>query len=401
MPIRQRIISNYMKSKRSIVIFRKLKKEFPKTMRILTKIFFKVLNENLDLELNYVDIGKLTSTYVNNVTVYGKSRVIRLDENTATILYAKNEYTSESKLQEYLLQEEVLKFLKIDIQKKKMYITNQNSIIQLYGNWISLLDPSSDNWMHFLSEVLPNMLQSISHIDNRYVGLIIDDSLAESEKTLIKIILPGVPIIEIPENQPVEIETLHIGDLNRRSGSFFWPRNKEKILGHYLFLDSELRNCREKILNQMSIPTVKQESMIKLYVKRTSHFRTIVNLDSIENYLLDNGFIVLEPNENNLQEQILQFSRAITVVAQAGAVLGGIMFMPQHSKVFCLMADSEWISSDYFADFSKVFQVDFVPIKGKIIEESNLSADRIGTASHPINANFEIDLENIHMALSV
>ena len=365
---------------------------------VTSRINKSVLGTNhqiLSREMSFVNIFDISSERLSNVKLYGKTRIISLDEHNATIFIARTDLPLEALLEQYLIQEEVLQLAKIDLDEESLYITPALSGMKLYGNWITLLDPSSNNWMHFISEVLPNAIESARHLEGDLFGILVDNSLSKSSYELIKIAFPGVPTVILEENQPIEVETLITGDISARSASYFWPRNKQKTLGNYTFSSANLLDCRTLITKHLKLESSSDEMMIKLYVKRISYFRRVVNHDLIEQYLRKNGFQVIEPSENNLIEQIELFSKAKVVVAQAGAALANIIFMQSESCVYSLMADSEWIDYEYFARYSEIFGVKFIPVLGKIVGENKLVEEGIGTVLHPMNANFNIDPQDL------
>jgi len=388
---RSKLIMFYLRSPRLRKLYRGLKERIPIVTSRINKSVLGTNHQILSREMSFVNIFDISSERLSNVKLYGKTRIISLDEHNATIFIARTDLPLEVLLEQYLIQEEVLQLAKIDLDEESLYITPAISGMKLFGNWVTLLDPSSNNWMHFISEVLPNAIESARHLEGDLFGILVDNSLSKSSYELIKIAFPGVPMVLLEENQPIEVETLITGDISARSASYFWPRNKQKTLGNYTFSRANLLDCRTLITNHLRLQNSSDEMMIKLYVKRKSYFRRVVNHDLIEQYLRKNGFQVIEPSENNLIEQIELFSKAKVVVAQAGAALANIIFMQSGSYVYSLMADSEWIDYEYFARYSEVFGVKFIPVLGKVVGENKLVEEGIGTVLHPMNANFNID----------
>jgi len=381
--------------------YRSLKKKLPGLTSRINKSIIGTHDQVLSEELSYVDIFDIASDRLSNVKLFGKTRVIKLDEHNATLFIGRTDLPTSELLNKYLIQEEVLQLAKLDLKQESIFISPRPSGMKVFGNWISLLDPGSVNWMHFISEILPNAIEAVRNSDGDSFGIIVDNCLPKSSYELLKIAFPGVPTVQLEENQSVEVENLITGDISARSASFFWPRNKERTLGNYSFSKQNLLECRKLIIEHLRIQIPEQHEMIKLYVKRKSYFRRIINHDLVEQHLTKNGFVVIEPSENNLLEQIELFSKAKVVVAQAGAALGNIIFMQHGASVFSLMADSDWIDYEYFEKYSEVFGVKFNPVLGKVVGKKKLVDKGIGTALHPMNANFNIDPLDLREAIEL
>lgn len=398
--LNKRLINFYLHSPRLVTIYRRVKRMFPNGTKIVNRLLLANVSQELKLELAYVNISDVSAASLSNVKVFGRSRFVRLDQHTGTLLIGDEASSLGTLLKQYLVQEEVLKLLELDLDEEIIHLPNVDSNMKIFGNWISLLDPSSNNWMHFLSEVLPNSLECANNIELKSFGILTDATLSKSASELIKIVYPGVPNLILHTNQPLEVESLIIGDMSKKSMSFFWPRDGENTLGSYLFSSVNLLRCRTLIFENMQLQKSETAESIKLYVKRKSYFRRVVNHDAVEEYLRKNNFVVFEPTENNLEEQIQLFSKAQIVVAQAGAALANIMFMPPDSRVFSLMADSDWIDFDYFHRYAAIFGVNFIPVRGRVVGDSKLSVKEIGSVLHPMNANFIIDTKTLERALS-
>jgi hypothetical protein len=389
----------YSKSDKAKYIWRKFEEIFPVLSNsIKIKVIDKIKSINRNLTLNYVEIS---GTQLFDIQLYGLTRIVKLDQENATITIPYTKSFNSKNLNEYLLQEEILGTMDFIPEKKLMLISNKNADKELFGSWISLLDPSSNNWMHFISEILPNALEASFSSKEKNFGLIIDKSLTKSAQKLVKIIFPGKPILAISDNSSIRVECLILGSKFNKSGSLFWPRNGQKILGEYTFSNETLLRCRDTIFENFQLDANKAVDFKKIYVKRKSFFRRIVNDEAIEEYLKNLGFLVFEPNENNLEQQILLFSTAEIVVGQAGASLANIMFMQPNSKVYSLMADSDWINYKYFADYASIFQVSFIPVLGNIVEYEKLSETNVGMVSHPTNASFSIDIAKIKQVVQI
>ncbi len=397
---RSKLTSFYSKSTRLIRIFRFIKRYFPALAQIIHRILIQKENSNLSIELNLLDCTNISSTSLENVRVFALSRIIQLDEVQGTIVLAEVTNDTKSTLQEYLIQEEVIRVATVDVNHGRLFIFSGSPSVKLFGNWISMLDPTSNNWMHFLTEVLPNALESYSSFTDTQFGLLIDESIPLSARQLIQTLFPGSPIVAVPPGQSLEVQKLLIGNLKNKCGSFFWSRSEEHTLGVYKFNGDLLLRTKDIILKNIEMRDTSLGQSQKIYLKRESYFRKILNQDSIEKLLVENGFQVFTPDAHNLSEQIFLLSNAKVVVAQAGAALANIMFMPKGSLVISLMADSEWIDYGYFEEYADLFDLRYTIVKGPKVRKFESSIAATGSEIHPMNTDFYIDMSELENQLS-
>ena len=78
----------------------------------------------------------------------------------------------------------------------------------------------------------------------------------------------------------------------------------------------------------------------KLYVRRETTARGLLNQDAVENIMRERGFAVIDPATLSLEKQIALFKGATTVVGPLGAALTNIVFCPPGSKIVALTAQS-------------------------------------------------------------
>jgi hypothetical protein len=399
--LRNKLLTYYSKSTRLIRMFRFIKGKFPAIAQIINRILIQKENSNLFFHLNLLECTNISSTSLENVRVFASSRIIQLDESHATIVLAEVNKDTKSTLQEYFIQEEVIKVARVDVNQDRAFIFSGIPSMKLFGNWISMLDPTSGNWMHFLSEVLPNAIESYSSFADKQFGLLIDESIPLSAQQLIQTVFPETPLIVVHPGQSLEVQKLFVGNLKNKCGSYFWSRNEEHTLGAYKFNKDLLLLTKQTILRNIEIRDITLSGSSKIYLKRESYFRKMMNQDSIEKLLVENGFLVFTPDAHNLNELIFLLSNAKVVVAQAGAALANIMFMPKGSQVISLMADSEWVNYGYFEVYADLFDLKYTAIKGPKVRKLEFNISTTGSEIHPMNTDFYIDLSDLENQISI
>ena len=119
----------------------------------------------------------------------------------------------------------------------------------------------------------------------------------------------------------------------------------------------------------------------KLFVKRVGK-RAIENQAVIEKCLLDKGYFSLTQNHQNLDEQILCWSSAGTVVATLGSDMSNLIFLKEGSAILSLSPD--WFGDRFFYNLAYATNLNWYEIRcGEV--------GAISSGSHRFN-NFHVDM---------
>ena len=223
---------------------------------------------------------------------------------------------------------------------------------------ISLIGSASANYVHWLTETAPK-LALIDEIDSlKTYPLIIDAGLHPNIieslnylNTHCREIVPLEPGQLCKVRKLIAISPVAYVPFDYRRG--FAPELECINPGWAMFVPLGLHKLREKLLQRMGSggPVPRR----RLYLRRTSQFRAMRNATEVETLLRDSGFQVIEPETLSFAEQIRLFSEAESIVAQAGAALGNIIFAPQGCRVVILSAWSPFSIYYYFSNLASIF----------------------------------------------
>jgi capsular polysaccharide biosynthesis protein len=255
--------------------------------------------------------------------------------------------------------EEMLGMLGINAKRKRVarYAKVKETAIVL-DQAISLIGSASANYVHWLTETAPK-LALIDEIDRlKAYPLIIDAGLHPN-------IIESLNCLNTHRREIVPLERgqlCKVGKLiaispvayvpfDYRRG--FAPEQEGIDPGWAMFIPRGLHKLREKLLPRMESggPVPGR----RLYLRRTSQFRAMRNAAEVEALLRESGFQVIEPETLSFAEQIRLFSAAESIVAQAGAALGNIIFAPQGCRVVILSAWSPFSIYYYFSNLASIF----------------------------------------------
>lgn len=321
---------------------------------------------------------------INKATVIGYSRFI-LKGDMAAYDASHPGLSLNDVYAKYLFQEETHELMTFNPQINQCIFPELNPHARLGGQWLTLMNASSDNWMHWLSESIPRLAATLYCTKYGNFGLLLDRNLPKQMRQVLEILAAHIPHIEVPVHQAVEVDQL-IVPAHVAGTCAFWPRNSSApAIGIFHFDATGLGLARDVILDHFDCTPDKSR---KFFILRRSFFRHIANQKRIEQILLSRGFEPISPGEMSVEEQVKAFSEAAVVVAQAGAALANIMFMPEKSTVICLSARNEHVNYDYFRDYAKIFGVSLEYVLGEIDDPSKYDETHIGKMTHPMNAEF-------------
>ena len=259
---------------------------------------------------------------------------------------------------------------------------------------ISLIGSASANYVHWLTETAPK-LALIDEIDGlKAYPLIIDAGLhpniIESLNCLNTHCREIVPLERgqlCKVGKLIAISPVAYAPFDYRRG--FAPDLECIDPGWAMFVPRGLHKLREKLLTRMGGGG--QVPGRRLYLRRTSRFRAMHNAAEVEALLRESGFQVIEPETLSFVEQIRLFSEAESVVAQAGAALGNIIFAPQGCRVVILSAWSPFSIYYYFSNLASIF--------GQKCTFVLCEPDGQEGNEHPAHKELKVDIQTLKEAI--
>jgi capsular polysaccharide biosynthesis protein len=213
--------------------------------------------------------------------------------------------------------------LKKFLLKNPFYIFS-NDIKKIPGISIVLVSPESNNYYHWLSDVLPRIKLYEQVLDQADHFCVASNVPAKFLEVLKDFGIPKEKILLVNEKDKLHFDYLYVSSLPGSEGrSPHWA----------------VDYVREKLIKS----TNTQLPSKKIYFKRgDAAERKIVNEKSLIALLQHSGFEIIEPGELTILEQIELMQQAKIVVAAHGAALGNLLFSRDKTAVI------ELFSPDYF-----------------------------------------------------
>lgn len=250
------------------------------------------------------------------------------------------------------------------------------------------VDACAPNYAHWLTEVLPRV--ALFCREERYAGvpLVVNDGLHRNLVESLRMITRGTRrIIMLPIGRAIVASELFLTSV---AGYVPFERRNTRLAGHSHGVFSpvafaEMRRCLVEAAQAMPSPDWPR----KIYLRRNSGVRKVINSTEIERALVARGYAVIEPEKLSFTQQVQLFSRAEAVVASTGAAVANIIFCPPGARI------SIFISR--FADTSYWYWQNIAAASGNVVRY--VLGEVEPGAAHGIHADFHVDVEDVLKSL--
>jgi acetyltransferase-like isoleucine patch superfamily enzyme len=234
------------------------------------------------------------------------------------------------------------------------------------------LDATSHNYAHWLTEVLPRLAAFCEDKNFSSVPLVIDSGLHPNIIETLRLLGPNRTIYLLPRDREVIVSKLFY---TTACGYVpFQPRRK-KFRSHGRF--SPLALNRLKIQFSEAMKKSLSHTPKKIYLKRNSSQRNIVNAWDLECILKEYGYTTVEPEKLSFQEQHLLFSNAESIISASGAALANCIFCAPGTEITVLISDHKEMIYRYWSNMlSPVgINVNYIIGNSVYVDISNIHSD--------------------------
>lgn len=199
----------------------------------------------------------------------------------------------------------------------------------------TFIDACAQNYAHWLTEVFPKIVLFCNDPRFKSIPIVINDGLHHNLlKSLSLVVGSERKVITLPIGRSLNVQ--HLFTMSSIGYVPFDRRNKKfKYYSHGKFSPDAFQIVRNTILD--TIPQKKYYD--KIYVRRNSKIRNIINSDEIENYLVSRGFTIIEPENLTFTEQATIFNYADIVIGASGAALANIIFCKKGVQIIIFLPD--------------------------------------------------------------
>jgi len=265
---------------------------------------------------------------ISNGKIYGGTNLILLkDEVICHDLYDfDHDYTSEE------LHGRTL----IDPKSKRIRWLLHDKVPERIPVAASFVDACAPNYAHWLTEVLPRIAVFCAEQKFNHIPIVVNDGLHKNIiESLFLVAGQNRDIFALPIGRALLVDSLYVTSV---AGYVpFEPRNNKPPSSHGFFSPKTydiLRNRLQFVLdNEPSM-----EWPEKIFIKRNSKIRRLINSDELEDIAITRGYVIVEPEKLTFSQQVKLFSNVNNIVAPAGAALANIIFCRSDANITILIS---------------------------------------------------------------
>ncbi|MCL6263673.1 glycosyltransferase family 61 protein [Craterilacuibacter sp. RT1T] len=233
-------------------------------------------------------------------------------------------------------------------------------------------DACSSNYAHWVTEVLPRICYFCSLPEYKDVPLVVDAGLHGNIISSLRAVSDeGRDIVYLNKGEWAEISSLFVA-----SPSGYIPFDKrvkrDSLLKHGVFSNDSLKLLRRTIFDRLKISPC---LLNKIYIRRNSGFRNVLNNDVLEAFLISHGFSVVQPEKMSFSEQVACFSQASVVVGATGAAFANSLFAPEGSKMIILFPEVEESAYLYWQNIAYAVGVEVAYLLGEVVSNAGAHSD--------------------------
>lgn len=267
---------------------------------------------------------------------------------------------------------------------------------------ISLIGNGAINYAHWVTEFLPQIVVlKNAGVDLSQYRILVD---AQSFPSM----LESLYLLGIQQEQLILVEpfSLHhfpqamwlspIANVvfQRPKASHGVGKDITSAPDRAIYHPQALFALREAMLDKVSAETRAQQPE-KIFIRRTRNnavnARLMVNEQAIEELLVANGFVGVDPSALSFIEQVTVFSNAQYIVAASGAAILNMLWAPANAHVLVMMNDTRYANYWYFGNVATPIGQTLTYILGETLD-AQLGGDIV-------HSNFTIDPQAVLDAL--
>ena len=217
---------------------------------------------------------------------------------------------------------------------------------------IHLMGEHQANYFHWFVEILPRLYGYLQLTGETDLPLLVSDNLHGNLYDLLAIVSgKGRAVKRLTNGLGYRVRKLvYPADISRIFDVYDRPPSLETTYLPVGLLKELVRDIRQ------ALPGTDRSGAgpRRLFVKRTSTYRTLLNEAEVETFLAGRGFMPVDPGRLSVSEQVELFSRADIVVGPSGAALTNIVWCAGGARVLVLHADHPFKKYPYWDALARV-----------------------------------------------
>lgn len=250
------------------------------------------------------------------------------------------------------------------------------------------------NYAHWMTEVLPRIAAFVGGGAHAGVPLIIDSDLHPNiERSVALVAGPDAAIHRLRPDQHVKVGVLHNVSPTGYVAFKLRPQSFDAVR-HGIFSPQAVRQAVSQLRRSIgSVPAAKARP--KLFLRRKSTVRHIVNQAAVEDALVARGFVAVDPERLTFEEQVTAYSCAGMIVGATGAAITNMVFSPPDCPTVVMMPKFKQTAYWYWRRMAAAAGA------GPVF---HVSGNQISPAENPyaplaVHADFSVRLQDVFDAV--
>jgi len=217
----------------------------------------------------------------------------------------------------------------------QLLVRFRESSLPIIDRGIHLCKEHDGNYFHWMVEILPRLFMIERLVEDKSIPLLVSDALNPNLYDLLRLVAhPDRPILRLDPSRLCRVRHLT------------YPSDVSRILDIYegesgydtAYLAVELIKRTVQQVKRALIASVGSRRR-RLYLRRGSKYRLLLNDRELEERLAAIGFELLDLNGLSIVAQVELFSQAEIVVGPMGAAVANIVWCPEGTPVVVLDSD--------------------------------------------------------------
>ena len=250
------------------------------------------------------------------------------------------DYTSEELHRRAIIQPSEMKIRWLDSQVDT----------ELIPDAAIFLDSCAPNYAHWLTEVLPRIVIFCSNINYAGIPIVVNEGLHKNiMQSLAHLVGDGREVITLKTGGALAVSHLYVTSV---AGYVPFERRTigSTLNSHGIFSPSAFQMMQKKYVDFNALRGKKFPK--KIFIRRNSNVRNLVNAVEVENLLIKYQFEIIEPEKLSFMQQVNIFSQAEIIVGVSGAALANIIFAPSGAKICIMIGKTENTSYWYWQNIA-------------------------------------------------
>ena len=225
---------------------------------------------------------------------------------------------------------------------------------------IHLTGEHEANYFHWIVEVLPRLFLCEKMLTDKQVPILVSDGLHENLYALLNIIRsPERPVLTMKTDRYYSVASLiYPSDLTRILDTYDRaPGNDTTYLPVAL-----LRAMKTEIKSVINVRLSRFGK--RIYVKRNSSYRKLLNEPEIEELLSGLGFVTVDTGELSIEEQLGVFADCELIVGPSGAAMANMLWCRPETRIVILHSDHPFKKYPYWDALARACELRIAYLAG-------------------------------------